>query len=92
MIIEPCSPWEPQRRRKRTHATGVYPIPTAVLLPDEGQSNALHGCTRVKHRVSACKPLCAIFIEAPSVYSLSGVKTNVSHLWKDVQSWIEMEL
>ena len=70
----------------------MHPLPPAVLLPNEGQSNAMHGYTRVKHRVSACKPLCAIFIEAPSVYSLSGVKTNVSHLWKDVQSGIEMEL
>ena len=30
--------------------------------------------------VSACKPLCAIFLRRPSVYPLSGVRANVSHL------------
>ena len=32
----------------------------AFLLGDVGQSNVLHDCTRVKPRVSACKPMCAI--------------------------------
>ena len=70
----------------------MHPLPPAVLLPDAERSNALYGYTRVKPRVSACKPLCVIFIEAPSVYSLSGVTTNVSHLWEDVRSGIEIEL
>ena len=30
--------------------------------------------------VSACKPLCAIFLRKPSVYPLSGVKANVGRL------------
>ena len=77
-------PAGPRRRRKRTHATGMYPLFPAVLLTDEGQSNALHGCTRVKPRVSACEPLCAIFLGEPCVYSISDVKANVSHLREDV--------
>ena len=31
-------------------------------------------------RVSACEPLCAIFLRKPSVYPLSPVKANVGHL------------
>ena len=30
--------------------------------------------------VSPCKPLCAIFLEKPSVYSLSAVKANIGRL------------
>ena len=30
--------------------------------------------------VSACEPLCAIFLEEPSVYPLLPVKANVGHL------------
>ena len=30
--------------------------------------------------VSACKPLCAIFLRKPSVYPLSGMKANVGRL------------
>ena len=33
-----------------------------------------------KAPVSACKPLCAIFLRRPSVYPLSGVRANVSRL------------
>ena len=33
-----------------------------------------------KPPVSACEPLCAIFLRKPSVYPLSPVKANVGHL------------
>ena len=33
-----------------------------------------------KASVSACEPLCAIFLREPSVYPLSLAKANVSHL------------
>ena len=33
-----------------------------------------------KAPVSACKPLCAIFLREPSVYPLSPVKANVGRL------------
>ena len=33
-----------------------------------------------KARVSACKPLCAIFLRKASVYPLSGVRANVGRL------------
>ena len=33
-----------------------------------------------KAPVSACKPLCAIFLRKPSVYPLSLVKANMGHL------------
>ena len=58
----------------------MHPLPPAILLLDERRSNALHGYTRVKPRVSVRKALCAIFIREPSVYSISGVKANVRHL------------
>ena len=36
--------------------------------------------------VSACKPLCAIFLRKPSVYPLSPVKANVGHLCEKLKS------
>ena len=74
MLRSPAGLW---CRRKRTHAIGVHPLPPAVLLPDEGRSNALHDCTKVKAPVSACKPLCAILLAKASVYPLSPAKANV---------------
>ena len=38
-----------------------------------------------KTPVSACEPLCAIFLREPSVYSLSSVKANVSRLWEKLK-------
>ena len=35
--------------------------------------------------VSACKPLCAIFLREPSVYPFSSVKANVGHLWEKLK-------
>ena len=39
-----------------------------------------------KAPVSACKPLCAIFLREPSVYPLSPVKANVGHLWEKLKN------
>ena len=36
--------------------------------------------------VSACEPLCAIFLRKPSVYPLSGVKANVGHLCEKLKN------
>ena len=36
--------------------------------------------------VSACKPLCAIFLRKPSVYPLSCVKANVDRLYEKLKS------
>ena len=36
--------------------------------------------------VSACKPLCAIFLRKPSVYPLSLVKANVGRLWEKLKN------
>ena len=41
---------------------------------------------RGKTPVSACKPLCAIFLRKPSVYPLSGVKANVGHLCEKLKN------
>ena len=38
--------------------------------------------------VSACKPLCAIFLGKPSVYPLSLVKANVGHLREKLKNAI----
>ena len=39
-----------------------------------------------KAPVSACKPLCAIFLRKPSVYPLSPVKANVGHLCEKLKN------
>ena len=39
-----------------------------------------------KARVSACEPLCAIFLRKPSVYPISGVKANVGRLCEKLKS------
>ena len=39
--------------------------------------------------VSACEPLCAIFLREPSVYPLSPVKANVGHLWEKLKNAIK---
>ena len=36
--------------------------------------------------VSACEPLCAIFLREPSVYPLSPVKANVGHLCEKLKN------
>ena len=43
-------------------------------------------------RVSACEPLCAIFLRKPSVYSLSSVKANVSRLCEKLKIGIRSGL
>ena len=72
------SPAGPRRRRKRTHAIGVHPLPPAVLsvvisLAAQDRAVAEGG----KARVSPCEPLCAILLRKPSVYPLSRMKANV---------------
>ena len=39
-----------------------------------------------KAPVSACEPLCAIFLRKPSVYPISGVKANVGRLCEKLKS------
>ena len=39
-----------------------------------------------KARVSACKPLCAIFLRKPSAYSFSLAKANVGRLWEKLKN------
>jgi len=39
-----------------------------------------------KTPVSACKPLCAIFLRKPSVYPLSPAKANVGHLCEKLKN------
>ena len=81
------SPAGPRHRRKRTHAIGVHPFSPVVLsvaiLP-AAQSRAVAGGGKAP--VSACKPLCAIFLRKPSVYPLSGVRANVSRLCEKLKS------
>ena len=75
------SPARPRRRRKRTHAIGVHPLPPAVLsvtISLAAQDCAVAGGGKAP--VSACEPLCAIFLRKPSVYPLSPVKANVGRL------------
>lgn len=42
--------------------------------------------------VSECEPSCAIFARESSVYSISGVKANVGHLWAKSKMWKKTDL
>ena len=58
------SPAGPRRRRKRTHAIGVHPLPSAVLFVWYLMATQAPAVTATwKAPVSACGPLCAIFRE-----------------------------
>ena len=48
----------------------------AILLAAQSQAVIAEG----KAPVSACEPLCAIFLRKASVYPLSPAKANVGHL------------
>ena len=81
------SPAGPRRRRKRTHAIGVHPLPPAVLsvtISLAAQDCAVAGGGKAP--VSACKPLCAIFLRKPRVYPLSSVKANVGRLCEKLKN------
>ena len=65
----------------------------AVLIPGPGMLVNVRNALRVvipppseTPPVSACKPLCAIFLGKPSVYPLSPVKANVGHLCEKLKS------
>ena len=45
-----------------------------------------------KAPVSACVPLCAIFLRKPSVYPFLPVKTNVSHLCEKLKNAMKSDL
>ena len=68
----------------------------AVLIPGPGIFVNVRNAPRVvipppseTPPVSACKPLCAIFLGKPSVYSLSPVKANVGRLCEKLKSGLE---
>ena len=54
----------------------------AILLAAQSHAVPAEG----KAPVSACKPLCAIFLRKPSVYPLSPVKANVGHLCEKLKN------
>ena len=65
----------------------------AVLIPGPGMLVNVRNAPRVvipppseTPPVSACKPLCAIFLRKPSVYPLSPVKANVGRLWEKLKN------
>ena len=65
----------------------------AVLIPGPGMLVNVRNAPRVvipppseTPPVSACKPLCAIFLRKPSVYPLSLVKANVGRLWEKLKN------
>ena len=65
----------------------------AVLTPGPGMFVNVQLVSRVMipppskiPPVSACKPLCAIFLREPSVYPLSPVKANVGRLWEKLKN------
>ena len=92
-LIESCSPAGPRRRRKRTHAIGVHPLPPAFLLVTislAAQSPAV--AKGGKAPVSACEPLCAILLRKPSVYPLLLVKANMGHLCEKLKNGMKNDL
>ena len=89
-IMSLRSPAGPRRRRKRTHAIGVHPLPPAVLSVTillAAQDCAVAGGGKAP--VSACKLLCAIFLRKPRVYPLSSVKASVGRLCEKLKSGLK---
>ena len=75
-----------------THDQAPKAAKYTVLTPGPGRFVNVQNAPRVvipppseTPRVSACKPLCAIFLRKPSVYTLSPVKANVGHLCKKLK-------
>ena len=73
--------------RERTPGQDPKAAKYTFLIPGPGMFVNVRNASRVviappseTPRVSPCKPLCAIFLREPSVYSLSSVKANVSRL------------
>ena len=71
----------------------------AVLIPGPGIFVNVQLVSRVMipppskiPPVSACKPLCAIFLREPSVYPLSPVKANVGRLWEKLKNAMKSSL
>ena len=71
----------------------------AVLIPGPGMLVNVRNAPRVvipppseTPPVSACKPLCAIFLREPSVYPLSLVKANVGRLCEKLKIGIRSGL
>ena len=71
----------------------------AVLTPGPGMLENVRNAPRVvipppseTPPVSACKPLCAIFLRKPSVYPLSPVKANVGRLWEKLKTGMKSGL
>ena len=71
----------------------------AVLIPGPGMFVNVRNAPRVviappseTPRVSPCEPLCAILLRKPSVYPLSPVKTNVSHLCEKLKNAMKSDL
>lgn len=76
------SPAGPRRRRKRTHAIGVHPLPSAVLFVWYLMATQAPAVTaKWKAPVSACGPLCAIFREGWHPFPTDNPGRSVRHLW-----------
>ena len=65
----------------------------AVLTPGPGMFVNVRNAPRVvipppseMPLVSACEPLCAIFLREPGVYPFLPMKANVSHLWEKLKN------
>ena len=85
--IRSRSPAGSRRRRKRTHAVGVHPLPPAVLsvaIPLAAQDRAVDGGGKAP--VSPCVPLCAIFLRKPSAYPFLPMKASVGHLCEKLKN------
>ena len=81
------APEEADTRHRRASASSGCSLPKC-----ESGSETLYAAARTKHRVSACKPLCAIFLRKPSVYPLSPVKANVGRLCEKLKIGIRSGL
>ena len=77
----------PERKQNYTAQQDCESTSSGRSLPKrESGSETLHTAARVKPRVSACKPLCAILLAKASVYPLSGMKANVSRLCEKLKN------
>ena len=77
----------PECKQNYTAQQDCASTSSSCSLPKrESGSETLHTAARVKPRVSACKPLCAILLRKASVYPLSPAKANVGHLCEKLKS------
>ena len=75
-----CVLWERLRPRPKSGKVCRSDTRTGDVCEPAERAEGSNSAPIRKAPVSACEPLCAIFLRKPSVYPISGVKANVGRL------------